>query len=95
MMDLIRRTLEDEDKTEAALKLAIGLVGDLADTFPTGEIKEFLLADWVALALKNKSRVSSESRKTMRWAREVRMSAKLQNLLCSWVHKQMVKRATA
>lgn len=70
-MDLIRRALEDEDKTEAALKLAVGLIGDLADTFPGGEIKEFLLADWVAIALKNKSRVSSESRKTMRWARDV------------------------
>lgn len=69
-MDLIRRALEDEDRTEAALKLAVGLIGDLADTFPSGEIKEFLLADWVAIALKNKSRVSSESRKTMRWARE-------------------------
>lgn len=71
MMDLIRRALEDEDKTEAALKLAVGTIGDLADTFPGGEIKEFLLADWVAVALKNKSRLSSDSKKTMRWAREV------------------------
>ena len=73
-MDLIRRALEDEDKTDAALKLAVGLIGDLADTFSNGEIKEFLLADWVAIALKNKSRVSSESKKTMRWAREVRIT---------------------
>lgn len=79
MMDLIRRTLEDEDKTEAALKLAIGLVGDLADTFPNGDVKEFLLADWVAFSLKNKSRVSSETRKTMRWAREVSVSPLSQN----------------
>ncbi|KAF8513401.1 armadillo-type protein [Gautieria morchelliformis] len=71
MMDLIRRALEDEDKTEAAVKLAVGLIGDLADMFPNGEIKEFLLADWVAIALKNKSRLSSDSKKTMRWAREM------------------------
>lgn len=71
MMDLIRRTLEDDEKTETALKLSIGLIGDLADTFPNGQIKEFLLTDWVAIALKNKSRVSAETKRTMRWAREV------------------------
>jgi len=72
MLDLIRRTLDDEEKTDAATKLAVGLIGDLADTFPNGQIKEFLLTDWVAAALKNKMRVSAETKKTMRWAREVR-----------------------
>lgn len=71
MMDLIRRTLEDEEKTEASIKLSIGLIGDLADTYPTGQIKEYLLSDWVAVALKTKSRLNPETRKTVRWAREV------------------------
>jgi len=71
MLDLIRRSLEDEDKTENAIKLGVGLIGDLADTFPNGQIKEFLLTDWIAAALKAKSRVSPETKKTMRWAREM------------------------
>lgn len=77
MLDLVRRTFDDDERTDAAMKLGFGLIGDLADTFPNGQIKEYLLADWIALSLKNKSRLSPETKKTMRWAREVSQVNKL------------------
>ena len=56
MLELIQRTLADEERPDAVAKLAIGLLGDLADAFPNGQIKEFLLADWVTGALRTKAR---------------------------------------
>lgn len=71
MLDLVRQIFDDEEKTDTAMKLGFGLIGDLADTFQSGQIKEHLLADWIAISFKNKSRLSLETKKTMRWAREV------------------------
>lgn len=53
------------------MKLCIGLIGDLADAFPDGQIKQFLLAEWIMTELRTKGRMPSETRKTLRWAREV------------------------
>lgn len=55
------------------MRLSYGLLGDLADCFPSGEIKQLLLANWVASELRSKHRMPAETRKTMRWAREVRL----------------------
>jgi len=72
MLDLIRRTLEDEERPDAVAKLAIGLLGDIADAFPNGQIKDVLLVDWVSGALKRGR--GRELKATIRWAREVRHS---------------------
>ena len=72
MLDLCQRCLIDSERTESTVKLAIGLVGDLADTFPRGEIKQMLLAEWVATELRTRGRYSPELKRTIRWAREVR-----------------------
>ncbi|KZT37128.1 ARM repeat-containing protein [Sistotremastrum suecicum HHB10207 ss-3] len=71
MLELIQRTLHDEDRTELGAKSAIGLLGDLADTFPHGQIKDLLLADWIQAQLRAKSRLSPDAKKTLRWAREM------------------------
>lgn len=71
MLDLIKRTMEDEEHTTAGVTSAFGLLGDLADAFSNGQIKEQLLVDWVAVAFKNKSRVPSEARNSLRYAREM------------------------
>lgn len=60
----------DEDHSETVLKQSAGLIGDLAETFPNGQLKEVLLHDWVASLLKTKIR-NSEVKKTLRWAREM------------------------
>ncbi|KAJ8508823.1 hypothetical protein ONZ45_g8947 [Pleurotus djamor] len=71
ILDLIRRCLTDEERTDTLAKLSYGLLGDIADCFPNGDIKNLLLSEWVATEMRSKPRVSSETRKTMRWAREV------------------------
>jgi hypothetical protein len=78
------------------VKLAYGLLGDLADCFPNGEIKHLLLSEWVASELRSKLRMPTETKKTLRWAREVWF----RECQYPFVHRslvrypQMVKRAT-
>ncbi|CDO70451.1 hypothetical protein BN946_scf184999.g92 [Trametes cinnabarina] len=71
MLELVQRCLADSERTENTIKLAVGLLGDLADAFPNGQIKQLLLAEWIANELRMKSRVSPETKKTVRWAREM------------------------
>lgn len=53
------------------MRLSYGLLGDLADTFPQGQIKQYLLSPWIANELRSKFKMPGETKKTMRWAREV------------------------
>jgi len=71
ILELIQRCLDDEEMSDSVIKLAYGLLGDLADCFPNGEIKQLLLSDWVASELRSKLRLPSETKKTLRWAREM------------------------
>ncbi|GJE92935.1 ARM repeat-containing protein [Phanerochaete sordida] len=71
ILELVQKCLADSERTESIVKLAIGLVGDLADTFPNGEIKQYLLVEWLAAELRPRGRVSLDTKKTIRWAREV------------------------
>lgn len=50
--------------------MSIGLVGDLADAFPDGQIKQYLLVEWLSYALRQKTRLTGETKKTIRWAKE-------------------------
>ena len=74
ILELVNRCLVDSEKTESTVKLAVGLVGDLADAFPNGQIKQLLLADWIANELRMKGRLAPETKRTLKWAREVRSS---------------------
>lgn len=72
ILELIQRCLADSDRTESTVRLAIGLIGDLADSFPKGEIKQLLLAEWIAAELRSKGRGQSpETKRTIKWARDV------------------------
>jgi hypothetical protein len=71
ILELIQRCLADEERTDTLVKLAFGLVGDLADSFPNGQLKQLLLQEWIANELRNRRGLSPETRKTMRWAKEV------------------------
>lgn len=94
ILDLVRRCLADDERSDALMRLSYGLIGDLADSFPAGQLKQLLLHNWVASELRSRHRMPDETKKTMRWAREVCISwldhrAKLMLLLL-----QMVKIAT-
>jgi hypothetical protein len=71
MLKLVRQVYEEEG-TDLTLKTGAGLIGDLAETFANGQLKEFLLRDWVVAMLKTKTR-NADLKKTLRWAREVSM----------------------
>ncbi|KAI0070966.1 ARM repeat-containing protein [Panus rudis PR-1116 ss-1] len=70
ILELVQRCLADSSKSDSVHKACLGIIGDLAETFPNGQIKDLLLAEWIAAELRSKGRYSSEIRKTMRWARE-------------------------
>ncbi|KAG9310985.1 armadillo-type protein [Chiua virens] len=71
ILELVQRCLADDDRSETTVKLCFGLMGDLADCFPNGQLKQLLLSEWIASDLRNKRGMSAETKKTMRWAREM------------------------
>jgi len=71
MLELVHRCLADEERTDSLMRLSYGLIGDLADCFPNGQLKQLLLANWIASELRSRHRMPDETKKTMRWAREV------------------------
>ncbi len=75
IFDLLKRTLIDEEKTESLVKLSVGLLGDLADTFRGGELREALMQDWVVNSFKFKGRgYQNDTKRTLKWAKEVSRS---------------------
>jgi len=71
VLEFIQRCLADDERTEPTVKLCFGLLGDLADCFPNGQLKQLFLSEWVASELRTKRGMSQETKKTMRWAREM------------------------
>ncbi|KAJ7585024.1 armadillo-type protein [Mycena floridula] len=71
MLDLIHRGLMDEERADSTVKSCYGLLGDIADTFPNGQLKDALLQNWIVQDLRARHRMSAEAKKTMRWAREM------------------------
>ncbi|KZT05199.1 ARM repeat-containing protein [Laetiporus sulphureus 93-53] len=71
ILDLVQRSLADSERTDAVLKLGLGLIGDLADAFPDGRLKQVLLADWIMSELRSRGRMPPDTKKTLRWAREM------------------------
>ncbi|KAK9759611.1 karyopherin Kap95 [Basidiobolus ranarum] len=64
----------DTERTESITRSMIGLLGDLSEAFPNGQIKQLLSASWIATCLKEgrSSRHSSAStREVAKWAREM------------------------
>lgn len=75
ILDLVQRCLADEERSDALMRLSYGLIGDLAESFAGGQLKQLFLQPWLAAELRSRSRMPDETKKTMRWAREVSLSA--------------------
>jgi len=71
ILELVNRCVTDEERTDDVMKLSYGLIGDLADCFSGGEIKQLLLANWIAAEFRTRHRMPEETKKTLRWAREM------------------------
>ena len=82
MLKLVRQAYEEEG-ADLTLKTGAGLIGDLAETFSNGQLKELLLSDWVVVMLKTKTR-NADLKKTLRWAREVSLHL-LASLLANYL----------
>ncbi|GAA5987867.1 hypothetical protein JCM11641_003514 [Rhodosporidiobolus odoratus] len=65
--------LTDQDRTEVILRSAIGLLGDLAEAFPNGQLKEPFSSPWVDEVLRaGRTKMgSAETKKVAKWAREM------------------------
>ncbi|KAF8439527.1 armadillo-type protein [Terfezia claveryi] len=62
----------DPDRSEALMRSAMGVLGDLAESFPNGEIADYFRADWVMGMIKETRQTYGLGRTgdTARWARE-------------------------
>jgi importin subunit beta-1 len=73
IFDLLRNIQQDSNRTEALLRSSCGVIGDLADAFPSGEFREYFRHDFLT-AMAREARAnqdfSSRTRDTARWARE-------------------------
>ena len=74
ILELVQKVLTDDNNGEPLDKLAFGVVGDLADAFPSGELKPLLLAEWIGTSLVSRKGYDKETKTTVKWAREVRGS---------------------
>jgi importin subunit beta-1 len=72
ILELVQKVLADDNSGEPLDKLAFGVIGDLGDTFPNGEIKQLLLSEWIASSLVSRKGYDKETKITIKWAREVR-----------------------
>ncbi|KAH9476952.1 Importin subunit beta-1 [Psilocybe cubensis] len=71
MLELVHRCLSDEERSDSLVRLAYGLIGDLAECFSNGQLKQLFLSNWLASELRSRNRMPDETKKTMRWAREM------------------------
>ncbi|KAN0079574.1 Armadillo-type fold [Elaphomyces granulatus] len=65
--------LQDPSRSEGLMRAAMGVIGDLADTFPNGEFAAYFRHDWVTSMVretKGNSHYSKRTTETARWARE-------------------------
>lgn len=75
MLGFVNLALLDGERTEAILRAAVGLLGDLAEAFPNGQLRAQLQSEWVTNAVKTcRTRSqSAESKNVAKWAKEVRL----------------------
>ena len=95
IFELVQKVLADDNSGEPLDKLAYGVIGDLADAFPNGELKPLLLAEWIAASLVLRKGYDKETKTTVKWAREVTVPSISRLIVIYLLVLQMVKRATA
>lgn len=75
MFHFLQLVSTDAESTEATYRGALGLMGDLAETFPTGQLSQFYNEPWVVGFLKvSKSQareLPGSTRDVLKWVKEV------------------------
>ncbi|GAW22452.1 hypothetical protein EKO27_g12062 [Xylaria grammica] len=73
IFQLLNIIAQDLNKSESLMRSAMGVIGDLADAYPNGELADAFRQDWLSVMIKEtKSNRDFQSRtiETARWARE-------------------------
>ncbi|GAA95894.1 uncharacterized protein L969DRAFT_95388 [Mixia osmundae IAM 14324] len=73
ILTFIHLAVTDQDRTDPVIRSSVGLLGDLAEAYPNGQIKNALLSEWVSELLKNaRTRSgSADTKRTAKWAKEM------------------------
>jgi len=73
IFQLLHGVYQDTNRTEALLRSSMGVLGDISEAFPNGEISHYFRADWL-IAMARETRANKEfsqrTQDTARWARE-------------------------
>lgn len=73
IFELLHLIANDMNRSEALMRATMGVIGDLADAYPNGELVEAFRQDWVTTIIKE-TRSNREylprTIETARWARE-------------------------
>ncbi|KFY15722.1 hypothetical protein V492_01794 [Pseudogymnoascus sp. VKM F-4246] len=73
IFQLLNGVYIDQNRSEGLMRSAMGVIGDLAESFPNGEFSQFYRADWLTSMIREtRSNREFQSRTidTARWARE-------------------------
>ncbi|KAI9701061.1 MAG: karyopherin beta [Candelina mexicana] len=73
IFQLLSIVFQDQNRSENLLRSAMGVIGDLADAFPSGEYSNYYRVDWVSQMIKEtrgNRDFSARTTDTARWARE-------------------------
>ena len=85
---LLHAVATDQNRSEALLRSSMGVLGDLADAFPNGEISDYYRNDWVMQMVKEaKSNrdFSPRTIQTAKWTREqVRRQQGMSKFILLW-----------
>lgn len=74
ILDLVQRRLAEGERTDSSLRHSYGLIGDIADCFPQGQIEQVLLQNCVTTASTRNRGCRRETKEPMRWAHDVRFA---------------------
>lgn len=70
---LLHLVFQDQNRSEPLLRSSMGVIGDLAEAFPNGELSTLYRNDWLVAMVKetrSNREFASRTTETARWARE-------------------------
>ncbi|KAK1826684.1 hypothetical protein QBC39DRAFT_14160 [Podospora conica] len=73
IFQLLNTVASDQNRSESLMRASMGVIGDLADAYPNGELVEAFRQDWVTALIKETRQnreFSPRTIETARWARE-------------------------
>ncbi|EAQ89917.1 conserved hypothetical protein [Chaetomium globosum CBS 148.51] len=73
VFELLNSIANDANRSEALMRSAMGVIGDLADAYPNGQLADAFRQEWVTAMIKEtraNREFQSRTMETARWARE-------------------------